>query len=157
MELQMSSTYHPQTNGQTEAVNKYLECYLRCITREKPKEWVNGWHWLSFGTTQSFIAPQRLLFKFSMVKHPLRLMKLVCLLIQWLNCSKEDATWESYEDTASRFSYSSLDPWDKDVVKGKEMLANQINWTRVTILDAPNMQNNQLISPTNFPAIFTFK
>ncbi|GJX25981.1 retrotransposable element Tf2 [Tanacetum coccineum] len=44
VELQMSSTYHPQTDGQTEAVNKTLECYLRCMTREKPKEWTQ---WLA--------------------------------------------------------------------------------------------------------------
>ncbi|GKA38754.1 ty3-gypsy retrotransposon protein [Tanacetum coccineum] len=39
VELKMSSAYHPQTDGQTEAVNKTLECYLRCMTGETPKEW----------------------------------------------------------------------------------------------------------------------
>ncbi|GKD88612.1 reverse transcriptase [Tanacetum coccineum] len=39
VELKMSSAYHPQTNGQTEALNKCVECYLRCMTREKPKDW----------------------------------------------------------------------------------------------------------------------
>ncbi|GJQ99911.1 reverse transcriptase [Tanacetum coccineum] len=40
VQLKMSSVYHPQTNGQTEVVNKCLEGYLRCITGEKPKDWV---------------------------------------------------------------------------------------------------------------------
>ena len=44
VELRMSSVYHPQTDGQTEIVNKCLETYLRCITRETPKDWVK---WIS--------------------------------------------------------------------------------------------------------------
>ncbi|GJS76205.1 retrotransposon-related protein [Tanacetum coccineum] len=44
VQLKMSTAYHPQTDGQSEVVNRCLECYLRCMTGERPKEWMQ---WLS--------------------------------------------------------------------------------------------------------------
>ncbi|PNY06838.1 retrotransposon-related protein [Trifolium pratense] len=42
--LNKSTAYHPQSDGQTEVVNKCLETYLRCMCADKPSSWSQ---WLS--------------------------------------------------------------------------------------------------------------
>ncbi|WVZ62139.1 hypothetical protein U9M48_011919 [Paspalum notatum var. saurae] len=39
VQLQLSTSYHPQTDGQTERVNQSLKMYLRCAVHEFPHQW----------------------------------------------------------------------------------------------------------------------
>lgn len=39
-QLRLSSSYHPQTDGQTERVNQCLEGYLRCAVHACPGNWI---------------------------------------------------------------------------------------------------------------------
>ena len=44
VELHYSSSYHPQTDGQSERLNQCVKSYLRCMTGEFPSQWSK---WLS--------------------------------------------------------------------------------------------------------------
>ena len=41
--LRMSTAFHPRTDGQSKVVNKVLAMYLRCVTNDRPRAWVD-WH-----------------------------------------------------------------------------------------------------------------
>ncbi|GKD43994.1 retrotransposon-related protein [Tanacetum coccineum] len=52
--LKFSSTYHPETDGQTEVVNRILKTYLCCFTTEQLKNWSFWLPWAEFWHNTSF-------------------------------------------------------------------------------------------------------
>jgi hypothetical protein len=48
MKLYMSSAFHPQTDGQTEAANQVIVMYLRCFTGDRPRQWLRWLPWAEY-------------------------------------------------------------------------------------------------------------
>jgi hypothetical protein len=52
--LRMSTAFHPQTDGQSEVVNKVIAMYLRCVTGDRPRAWVDWLSWAEYCYNTSF-------------------------------------------------------------------------------------------------------
>jgi hypothetical protein len=46
--LHMSSAFHPQSDGQSEAANRVIIMYLRCIMGDRPRQWLRWLPWAEF-------------------------------------------------------------------------------------------------------------
>lgn len=55
----MSTTFHPQADGQYEVVNKIIAMYLRCITGDRPRAWVDWLPWVEYCYNTSFHSTLR--------------------------------------------------------------------------------------------------
>jgi hypothetical protein len=58
--LKLSTNYHPQTDGQTEIVNKALENYLRCFAQDSPKNWSYWLPWVEYCYNTSWHSSTKL-------------------------------------------------------------------------------------------------
>lgn len=48
VQLRMSTAFHPQTDGQSEAVNKTIGMYLRCMAGDRPRSWLAWLPWAEY-------------------------------------------------------------------------------------------------------------
>ena len=48
VQLKMSTAFHPQKDGQSEAINKTISMYLRCITGNHPRAWLDLLPWAEY-------------------------------------------------------------------------------------------------------------
>jgi hypothetical protein len=70
IDLKMSTSYHPQSDGQTERVNQCLESYLRSMAFTEPKKWCSWlslaeWWYNSTYHTATKFTPFHALYSFS--------------------------------------------------------------------------------------------
>ncbi|PRQ22490.1 putative nucleotidyltransferase, Ribonuclease H [Rosa chinensis] len=55
-----SSAYHPQSDGQSEVVNRSLEHFLRCFVLDKPSTWKELLHWAEWWNNTTFHSTIRM-------------------------------------------------------------------------------------------------
>jgi hypothetical protein len=57
--LRLSTAFHPQMDGQSEVVNKIIAMYLRCITGDRSRAWVDWLSWAEYCYNTSFRSALR--------------------------------------------------------------------------------------------------
>jgi hypothetical protein len=54
VKLQMSSAFHPQTDGQSEVTNRVILMYLRYLAGDRPKTWLQWLPWAEYSYNSSY-------------------------------------------------------------------------------------------------------
>jgi hypothetical protein len=59
VKLYMSSAFHPQSDGQSEVVNRVLGMYLRCLATDRHRQWLKWLPWAEYCYNTSFQSALR--------------------------------------------------------------------------------------------------
>jgi hypothetical protein len=59
VKLHFSTAFDPQTDGQSEVVNKVIAMYLRCVTGDHPRAWVDWLAWAEYCYNTSYHSALR--------------------------------------------------------------------------------------------------
>jgi hypothetical protein len=59
VKLRLSTVFHPRTDGQSEVVNKVIAMYLRCVTGDRPRAWVDWLAWAEYCYNTSYHSALR--------------------------------------------------------------------------------------------------
>jgi hypothetical protein len=59
VKLHLSSAFHPQSDGQSEATNKVITMYLRCLAGDRPRHWLQWLPWVEYCYNSSFHSSLR--------------------------------------------------------------------------------------------------
>jgi len=46
--LHMTTAFHPQSDGQSESANRVIIMYLRCLTGDRPRQWLQWLPWAEY-------------------------------------------------------------------------------------------------------------
>ena len=52
--LHMTTAFHPQSDGQSEAANRVIIMYLRCLTGDRPRQWLRWLPWAEFAFNTAY-------------------------------------------------------------------------------------------------------
>lgn len=59
VQLNFTSAFHPQSDGQSEVTNKIIAMYLQCLTGDRPRQWLRCLPWAEFCYNTSYQASLR--------------------------------------------------------------------------------------------------
>lgn len=59
VQLNLSSAFHPQSDGQSEVTNKIIAMYLHCLTGDRPRQWLRWLPWAEYCYNTSYQSSLR--------------------------------------------------------------------------------------------------
>lgn len=138
--LHKSSAFHPQNDGQSEAANKVIVMYLRCLTGDCPKQWLRWLPWAEYCFNTAFHSALKTTpFKLVYGRNPPSLVtyeKGVLELRRWISyCTSVTFSCRTPRNVCckprSRLSYSTtpdIRPWSSGMVIGYGSSSFIVQW-----------------------------